>query len=136
MKPIEEVLSECKTIEDLSRHHQERDVEVKRLRAERRKANTDLRFEEASDMSDKLEDLIRHRFNLERNAERKAADQATAYHAAFSKSEARANELYEFAGNPESPGFKRMVEIDRELEAETRRRTRVSEDRRTAQEIP
>lgn len=91
------------------------DAAIKQLRADRKKANAELNFEQASDLSDKLEDLIQHRFNLERDAERKSTQQQTSYDANFAKSEARATELYEFAGNPDSPGAKRMLEIEADL---------------------
>lgn len=93
------------------------DAEIRRLRTERKKANTELKFEDASDMSDKLDDLLQHRFNLERQGERKQAAEATAYTDAFAKSQAKAVELYAFAGDPESAAFKRAAEIDRDLKA-------------------
>ncbi len=89
---------------------------IAQLRADRKKANSELRFEDVSDLSDKLEDLIQHRANLERQTERRETEQATAYERQFDASEARAVELYEFAGNPESDGGKRMREIEADLQ--------------------
>ncbi len=91
------------------------DAAIKALRADRRTALAEVRMEDASDISDKLEDLIQHRSTLERGAERKEIEQATAYNTAFTKSETKAIELYEFAGNPESEGNRRMAEIDAAL---------------------
>ncbi len=96
---------------------EETDLAIKALRADRKKANTEMNFEAASDASDKLEDLIQHRFNLERQTERKATEEAATYERAFTDSEAKAVKLYDFAGKPDSPGGKRMAEIDAELEA-------------------
>lgn len=87
------------------------------LRAKRKAANASLNFEEVSDLSDKLEDLIQHRFNLERNAEKQEVAAASAYDQRFTASESRATELYAFAGDPESDGAKRMLEIEADLKA-------------------
>lgn len=94
-----------KTLEDV-------ETAIKNLRAERKKANTDLRFEDAADLSDQLEDMIQHRFSLERQAERQQAEQVRSYEQKFRGSEAKAIELYDFANKPDSPAGKRMIEID------------------------
>jgi hypothetical protein len=90
-------------------------AEIAKLRAERKKANTDLRFEEVSDLSDKLEDLIQHRFTLERLEEKKQVEAASAYDQQFAASEQRAVDLFDFAGKPDSPGGQRMLEIEQSL---------------------
>lgn len=94
---------------------EETNAQIARLRDERRKANSEVRFEDASDLSNQIEDLIQHRFSLERQEEKRASSEEAAYNRDFSASEKRANELYEFAGKPESPGGKRMREIEAEL---------------------
>lgn len=86
------------------------------LRAQRKKANTELNFELASDLSDKIDDLNNHRFELQRQGEKKQVAAASAYDQQFSASEGRAADLYEFAGDPKSTGGKRMAEIDADLE--------------------
>lgn len=91
------------------------DAEQDRLFAERKKAYSELRFEDVADFDEKMRKLDRHRLNLEREADRQQTVAAQQYDQAFTKSEARAAELYEFAGNPESPGAKRMLEIDAAL---------------------
>jgi len=90
-------------------------AEIARLRAERRKANTELRFEDASDLADKVEDLLQHRFTLERQAEQQEIAEAKAYDQKFTSSESKAVDLYAFAADPESPGGKRMREIEADL---------------------
>ncbi len=90
---------------------------IKQLRAQRRQANIDLKFEESSDISDKLEDLIEHKANLERQAERSQNEALQAYDRAFEASDKRARELYEFLAQPDSAGAKRMLEIEADLKA-------------------
>lgn len=96
---------------------EETQAKIKELRAARKKANTDLNFEEASDLGDKIEDLLQHQITLDRQAERKQSEQAASYEKKFTESEAKATSLYDFADKPESPGGKRMAEIDADLEA-------------------
>lgn len=93
------------------------DAAIKQLRADRKKANAELRFEDVSDMSDKLEDLLQHRVVLERRAERQQLESERSYETKFTASEAKATELYDFASKPDSEGGKRMKEIEADLEA-------------------
>ena len=93
------------------------DAMVAQLRAERKKHYTELKFEEGSDITDKIEGLMLHRIELERNAERSQAKQAQAYDAGFTASQAKAAELYDFTTKPDSAGAKRMMEIESDLEA-------------------
>ncbi len=90
---------------------------IAQLRADRKKLSGELRIDEAADLSDKIEDLIQHRANLERQSERQETEQATAYERQFDASEARAVELYPFAADPESAGAKRMREIEADLQS-------------------
>jgi hypothetical protein len=88
------------------------DTQLKQLREARKKANAELRFEDASDLSDQLEDLLLHRSNLERQADRQQMEQASRAEQAFAASEARAVELYPLAADPNSDFGKRMIEIE------------------------
>ncbi len=92
------------------------EVAIKAAREQRRKANVELRFEEATEISEKIEDLMQHRLTLERDAERKQASDAVDYNRKFAASEVRAVDLYEFASKPESEGGKRMREIEEDME--------------------
>lgn len=92
------------------------EAEIKKLRAERKQANVALEFEKASDLNDKIEDLLQHRFDLQRQNERKESEAITTYEKKFGESEAKAVDLYDFAGKPESEGGKRMAEIDAALQ--------------------
>ncbi len=58
-----------------------------------------------------------HAIKLEREGERQQVEAASAYNQRFTASESRATELYAFAGDPESDGAKRMVEIEADLKA-------------------
>lgn len=93
------------------------DVELDRLDTEHEKALVELRFDEASKLARSIRKLERHRLTLQEDAKQKATAQATAYEQGFAKSEAKAVELYEFANNPDSPGGKRMQEIEADLKA-------------------
>jgi hypothetical protein len=92
------------------------DAKLKELRSQRKALTTDLKFDEAAELSDQIEDLLAHKGTLERKSEREAAEQeATAraeYERGFVASEKRASELYDFAADPNSEGGKRMKEID------------------------
>ncbi len=92
------------------------DAEQDRLFAERKKAYTELRFEDVNDIDLSLRKLDRHRLNLEREATTQQTRQAQEYDTSFTRNEQRAAELYEFASNPDSPGGKRMLEIDAALQ--------------------
>ncbi len=93
------------TVEDV-------DSELAKIEAEREKALVDLRFEDVAKFDRSLRQLDRHRMTLEREGERNLAKQESAYNTAFTNSEARAIELFEFAGKPDSEGYKKMAELD------------------------
>ncbi len=86
------------------------------LRAQRKKAQTELNFELSNELTDKIEDLHSHRFELQRIGEKKQAEATSAYDQQFSAAEGQATDLYEFVGDPKSAGRKRMLEIDADLE--------------------
>ena len=88
---------------------------ITELRALKKQAAQELRTEDVATLDDKILDLTQHRSDLQRQAERDQVKQATVYDQQFVASEARAVELFEFAGKPESPGGKRMVEIEEAL---------------------
>lgn len=93
------------------------DAEIKNLRAQRKKANTDLNFEAASDLNDKIEDLLLHRGKIERDAQRAESEQAASYDRQFDAAVAKAADLYPDSANAESEFGKRMLEIERDLKA-------------------
>lgn len=93
------------------------DAAIENAEAEHTKALIELRFEDAAKINSGLRRLDRHRGQLEKDGERQQVEQATAYETGFISSEAKANELYEFAGQPDSAGGKRMLEIEADLKA-------------------
>ncbi len=104
------------TVEDV-------DQAVKSLLAERRKANSETRFEDADDIDIKIRNLDQHRFSLLRDADRKQMENerkqvkvAQEYDTKFTASETKATELYAFASEPDSPGGKLMKQFDQQLE--------------------
>jgi len=97
-----------KTVEDTQ-------ASIAIFRAERKKASAELRVEDVSDLSEKIEDLLQHRITLERQGEKAQVEAQSAYDQAFAASETRATDLYDFVGKPESEGAKRMLEIESEL---------------------
>lgn len=93
------------------------DHAVDLLEGERTKAITELRFEDVDKIDRQLRRLDRHRSTVEREADQREAQEASAYDSAFTSSEARAVDLYDFASKPESEGGKRMLEIEGILRA-------------------
>jgi hypothetical protein len=93
------------------------DGEIERLETLKAQKYTALEFEEVAKIEREMRKLDRHRITLEKQAERQEVEQAAGYDRAFSTSEAQAAKLYDFADKPESPGGKRMAEIDADLQA-------------------
>lgn len=93
------------------------DHAVDTLETERTKAITELRFEDVDKIDRQLRRLDRHRSTVEKEADQRQVQEASAYESAFTASESRASELYDFASKPDSDGGKRMVEIDNLLKA-------------------
>ncbi len=114
-KPAEAATESAAPKSDLPDSVEAVDKELERIEAEREKALIDLRFEDVAKFDKSMRQLDRHRFTLERDGERNLAKQESDYNAAYSASETKATDLYEFAGNPDSDGYKRMAEIDAAL---------------------
>jgi hypothetical protein len=92
------------------------DNTVNTLMEERTKAFSELRFEDVAKIDVQVRSLDLHRTKLERDAEKQQIQQAQAYDRGFVASENQAKALYDFASNPESPGGKRMQEIEAAME--------------------
>lgn len=114
--PAPEAASATPAVSAMPKSIEEVDAAIKQLRVERRKANTELRFEEATDYSEKLEDLIQHRGNLERESDKRKTEEVANYHREFALSSKKASELYAFASEPESPGGKLMRQFEDALQ--------------------
>jgi hypothetical protein len=93
------------------------DSALENLETERVRALTALEFENVAKIDSTMRRLDRQRIVLEKDAERQQMEQAASYDRGFASSESQAISLYEFASNPESPGGKRMLEIEADLKA-------------------
>jgi hypothetical protein len=91
------------------------DQTLESLETDRENALTELRFEDVGKIDRQIRKLDRHRVDIERGVEKKKTEALRDFQRDFAASDARATELYEFAANPESPGGKRMREIEADL---------------------
>lgn len=91
------------------------DAAVDALEAQKLKAAEDLDLAAITKLDSQLRKLDRQRSLLEKQGEQNERQQAAAYETAFAASEAKAADLYEFATKPDSPGGKRMIEIEESL---------------------
>lgn len=96
---------------------QETDTVVAQKLADYKKAMAEVRFEDAADLQVELMKLNLHRSSLERSVEREQQQAAAKYDADFTASEAKAVDLYPFAADAASPGYKRIQEIYATLKA-------------------
>lgn len=96
------------------------DVAIEALEDAKAKAADELNVTESAKIDRQLRKLDHKRSDLIRDGERQAVVQhqreAARYTTAFNESNTRAVDLYAFASDPASPGGKRLVEIDRQLE--------------------
>jgi hypothetical protein len=94
------------------------DAKIKELTAQRTKAfEDDLDFKAANRLTLEIEALKDHKLTLREQASQKASAEQAEYDAAFDAAQKKAAGLYDFVKQPDSAGFKRMAEIDRQLEA-------------------
>lgn len=101
---------------DLPESVEEVDTTLETLDADREKAMVELRFEDVAKIDRQIRKLDRHRTTLERQAEQSQIEATRNYRQSFRASEAKATDLYAFAADPNSPGGKRMKEIDETFE--------------------
>lgn len=96
---------------------EEADAKIKDLVAKRTKAfKEDLDFAEGDRLTNEIEALREHKFTLRERASQRATEEERAYNAAFDAAETKASALYDFVKQTDSAAFKRMAEIDRQLE--------------------
>lgn len=94
------------------------DAKIAELKAARTKARTeDLDFKEADRLDNEIDALREHKLTLREQTAETASKEQAAYNKAFDAAEGQASGLYDFVKQAESEGFKRMAEIDRQLEA-------------------
>lgn len=93
------------------------DAKIAELKAARTKARTeDLDFKEADRLDNEIDALREHRMTLRSKEAEKASEEQRAYNEAFDAAHKKAASLYDFVTQKDSAGFKRMAEIDRQLE--------------------
>lgn len=93
------------------------DAKIKELIALRTKAfKDDLDFAAGDQLTNEIEALREHKLTLREKVAVETTKEQAAYHAAFDAAEKKANALYDFVKQPESAAWKRMAEIDAQLE--------------------
>lgn len=91
---------------------------LKDLVAQRTKAyEEDLDFKAGNQLTLQIEALRDHRVTLREQAGKAVSAAQAKYDEAFNAAEAKAGDLYDFVKQADSAGFKRMAEIDQQLEA-------------------
>jgi hypothetical protein len=94
------------------------DAKIAELKAQRTKARTvDLDFELADKLDNEIDALREHKSTLRESEARAASAEQAKYDNEFNASTKKAGELYDFVKQPDSAAYKRMQEIDRQLEA-------------------
>jgi hypothetical protein len=92
------------------------DSAIDAVEVERMKLAESLDFAGAYKLDAQLRKLERQRLAVEKAAEQAKVQEAATYDSAFTRSEAKAIELYEFAAQFDSPAARRMVEIEKVLQ--------------------
>ena len=93
------------------------DAKIAELRVLRTKASKeDLDFAEVDRLTNEIEALSEQKHVLRSQEAKKASDEQKAYDATYDASQKKAAGLYDFVMQPDSAGFKRMAEIDQQLE--------------------
>ncbi|MBK1883664.1 hypothetical protein JIN85_14680 [Luteolibacter pohnpeiensis] len=113
--------SESKEVEQApSRTAADVTSEITDLRAQKRAATIEMDFEKAAELEEKIDNLFDERDTLRaQEAQRESSkrqEEVSRYDREFAESEARTTRYYPDTKNPESPLFKKMQEIDREMQ--------------------
>lgn len=92
------------------------DAKIAELRAAKVKAQTDeVDFKKADELDQQIDALKEHRVDLREQGRLAQTEAQQRYNQTFDAATQRAVATYEFAGQPESEGGKRIAEIDTEL---------------------
>lgn len=92
-------------------------AKIAELKAQRKTAATNLELEVYEKLNDQIEALTDKRGLLVEQGREQARQALATYNRGFAESQDKAESLYAFASDPESPGGKLMIEIDAALEA-------------------
>ena len=87
------------------------------LKAKRKTASSNLELETYDQLTEQIEALAEKRTVVIEEAKEAQASAVRVYKSGFAASQAKAEDIYAFAADPESPGGKMMIEIDAALEA-------------------
>jgi len=109
--------AEAETAPGMPATVEETDAAIAAARTERKKASTAMDFEVAEDRNVEIENLIQHRFNLQRQAELEVARADANYERTFSVAERQAMDLFPAAGDPNSAFGKEMLRIEAVMKA-------------------
>jgi hypothetical protein len=93
------------------------DAAIAQAKADRKKASSNLELETYDTLTEKIESLQGKRGLIVDDQRQAQAQAVRDYNRGFAASQTRAENLYAFAAEPESPGGKLMKEIDDALEA-------------------
>ncbi len=115
IKPVkaESAPQDESTAPSLPKGIQETDSIKNQKLADYAKALSEIRMEDAGKLFLEIQALTEHRFSLERSADKQAVEQEASFNRKFDESHAKATDLYAFAADQNSPGGKRMLEIER-----------------------
>lgn len=95
----------------------EAEKEIANLTEQRTKAfEEDLDFKAANQLTLKIEALKDHKTTLRDQAQQTATQAQAVYDTAYGEAENKAGAIYDFVNQPDSEAYKRMVEIDRQLQ--------------------
>lgn len=111
-QPAPEATPETPAVNALPQSTQDTDTLIEQRFADYEKAMSEVRFEDAAKINREILKLTVHRTTLERRAEQQQVAAAAKYDADFDASNSKAVDLYPFAADPASPGFKRMMQLD------------------------
>ena len=90
---------------------------ITRLKAERKTAASNLAMETYDQLTEQIDALVEKKGMVIEQTKQAQVQAQRTFDASFASSQAKAEDLYAFASDPNSPGGKLMTEIDNALEA-------------------
>lgn len=90
---------------------------IKSLQQQRLKLLQEFNYDEAGKLDEQIDRLQEHRSDLKMNAAQEAQQDEARYNTQFAASENRARDVFPFVNDENSLAFKKLVEIDAELQA-------------------
>lgn len=115
IKPAAEAPAEAAAKSDFPQTVEATEQTLESLEDEMDKANIALEFEKAVELRKQIRKLERHRNELAEQAKANEAEAVNSFNRQFDRSFEQAKEVYAFVNEPESPAYKRMLEIQEDL---------------------